>query len=245
MLKPSPIRDFAVTRLIQLQNARCLLCHEAQSVRRSIVCLFLLGTTMLAGCVRTPSSNPIDLELDALVAGGAESSARAPFISPADPNLTPLVTLGRQDISHMLKRLRDDDLRIRFYCAFALGEIGDRRASRPLIALAEEMRRSFRREEYWHSGIEGETLRALAKIRDPEISAYALQRFQCVLGAADRGDFFIWGSTYTSLLKAQGREEDIRLAVELLKNAQRTRRNDANISAALKILSSGAISSAP
>jgi len=158
--------------------------------------------------------------------------------------LTPLVTAGRQDIPHLLKRLSDDDLRIRFYCAYALGEIGDRRASRPLIALAEEMRSSPRRGEFWNNGVEGEALRALAKIRDPEISAYALQRFLRVLGAAERGDFSIWQYTYASLLKAQGCEEDIRRAVDALK-AARQNRNDANIDAALKMLSGGEKPSTP
>ena len=163
---------------------------------------------------------------------------------PHSPAVSSKPAKGQENISHVLKRLRDDDLQIRFYCAYVLGEIGDRRTSRPLIDLAEEMRKNPRRREYWHSGVEAETLRALTKIRDPEISAYAIERFLSVLGAAERGDFFIWGHTYTSLLKAQDCEEDIRHAIEALKEAKQVR-NDANIIAALKMLTGEEISSTP
>jgi len=84
----------------------------------------------------------------------------------------------------------------------------------------------------------------MAKIRDPEISAYALQRLLSVLGAADRGDFFVWGKTYANLLRAQGCEEDIHRAIGALRGAKR-HRNDANIDAALKILGDQVASPAP
>jgi len=183
----------------------------------------LVLAAVVQGCRHDHPLNPIDEELNALLDEPVEVSANTPFVSQFCPHMTRLVAAGQQDVFYMIDRLQDDNLRVRMYCAHALGEIGDPSAADDLISLAEEMRRSPRRREYWHSGVEGETLRALAKIRDPNISAYALQRFQCVLCAAERGDFFIWGHTYTNLLKAQGCEDDIRRAVEFLKDAQRTK----------------------
>jgi hypothetical protein len=227
---------------MQLRNVcilACLLC--------GVAALLVVAYAIHGG--RGERDDGIDKALDALVAEPVQVSGGIRPWPSSSRNMDLLVAAGCRDRPYMLKRLWDDDMRVRMHCATALGEIGDPIAAEPLMALVEEMRARASGIEgwvYWHwtelwgairwrDGVESAAIDALTKIRDPAISTYALQK----LLTFDDAGLFGWGRTFSRMLKAQGVEADIRRAVEALEERRRTKGPNANIDCALLILKEG------
>jgi len=200
----------------------------------ALAVLVLLAASAGLGCQCTQRANPaIDKTLETLIGGPVNYIANAPRVPPLNPEVGNLVAAGRQDIPYMLEKVHSPDLRVRMYCAYALGEIGDERAAEPLIDLVEDMRTSWRGSKEWRQAARSESLTALSKIKSPLISAYALR----TILSMSNYDLCIEGDSYTSILTAQGVEADIRRAVDALRERRQKNGPNANIDAALEVLS--------
>jgi len=190
-----------------------------------------------AGCRREEShaTNPIDKAIEKVIGGTVLIKGNTAYVPPLSPEVAQLVAAGRQDVPYMLEKMQSPDLRIRTYVAYAMGEIGDARSAEPLIGLVEEMRTSRHGPEEWRRGVGYESMKALSKIKSPLISAYALRK---VLSMNAR-DLVVEGAWYAHILKAQGVEADIKLAIDSLRVRRQKNGPNANVDAMIRILTEG------
>jgi HEAT repeat protein len=115
---------------------------------------------------QAPSSTPpslIDRILDSLCPAKPQAADEAFYLSPpCDPAAYSLIDIGEPAEDPCIAALKDPDPKVRFNAAQVLGEIGDRRAALPLIAVLQEDR---------VPAIRARAAEALGQIGDPQAVA--------------------------------------------------------------------------